>query len=58
MKKFSKFMLLARKIIPAMLCGGQWFDEIGHAYGFEFNAAAGKFNRKRLKAVTPNTGPL
>jgi hypothetical protein len=44
MKEFGEFMLLARKLVPAMLRGGQWFDEIGDAHGFEITDAAGKLN--------------
>ncbi|MGA2177282.1 MAG: hypothetical protein ABSH38_20090 [Verrucomicrobiota bacterium] len=43
-KEFGEFMLLARKLVPAMLRGGQWFDEIGDAHSFEITDAAGKLN--------------
>jgi hypothetical protein len=47
MKKYSQRRLLARKFIPAMFRGGQWFDEIGHVERGKITDAAGKINAPR-----------
>jgi hypothetical protein len=39
MKKFGQLVFLARKLVPAMLCGGQRFDEIGRAHFCPFGLA-------------------
>jgi hypothetical protein len=44
MEEFGQVMLLAREFVPAMLGGGQCFDEIEQAHGFQITDVAGKFN--------------
>jgi hypothetical protein len=41
-KKFHEFRLLAQKIVPAMLSGGQRFNEPDGVHGFEITTAAWK----------------